>query len=83
MARLSPDQIRLTDTALILLEGCDPARVGRPENDGVMGVLPSGVVGGVAEIIYPVCGELRLFARGELAYPEIVVANEGRELSVG
>src|SRR5580704_13957517 len=57
VARLRPDQICLTDIALILLEGCDPARVGRPENDGVMGVLPSGVVSGVAEISRPVGSE--------------------------
>ena len=44
--------------------------------DGAVASLPSGVVGGVAEVLYAVGGELSLFAGGDVAYPEVLVADE-------
>ena len=69
-------EVHLAVFALVLLEGGDLFGVGRPDEDGVVAHLPSGVVGGVAEVLDAVGGELGLFAGGDVAYPEVVVADE-------
>ena len=45
------DEVHFAGLALVLLEGGDLFGVGRPEEDGGVGVLPAGVVGGVAEVL--------------------------------
>jgi len=77
------DQIHLAHLALVLLVGGDLLRVGRPEDDGAVAAGPAGVVGGVAEVLLAVGGQLTLAARGHLAHPEVPVANERRQLAVG
>src|SRR5207245_8135477 len=69
--------------ALVLLERRDLLRVGGPEEDRAVTVGPSGVVGGVAEVLDPVGGELGLLPRRQIADPQVVTANEGRQLPVG
>ncbi len=76
MAHLGVDQIHLPGLALVLLEGGDPVRIRRPLHDRLIGVLPAGVVGGVAVILDPVGGQLGLGAGGQLAHPQVPVANE-------
>ncbi len=71
------NEVHLAIFALVLLEGCDLFGVGRPDEDGIVAHLPSGVVGRVAEVLDAVGGELRLFAGGDIANPEVVVADEG------
>ena len=44
---------------------------------------PSGVVRSVAEIFHPVCGELGFFSAPNVAYPQVVIFDEGGELSIG
>src|SRR5579871_3321094 len=83
------DEVHLAIFALVLLEGGDLLRVRRPDEDGAIALLPTGVVGGVAVVLDAVGGELRLFAGGDVAHPEVVVADErglglvGREIGCG
>src|SRR5690606_14066441 len=44
---------------------------------------PAGVVGGVAEVLDAVGGELRLLARLDVPHPEVVVTDERGALPVG
>src|SRR5205807_8158950 len=83
MANFGFDQIHIADAALVLLKSRNLFRVGRPYEHRSIAVNPTGVVGRIAEIFYTIGGELRLFARGCIAYPEIEVANERRALLVG
>ena len=76
------DQVHLTDFTFILLIGRDPLRVGRPEEDGAVAAAPAGVIRGVAKVLHAVLGELPFLARGDVANPEIPVADEGRPLAV-
>ena len=75
-------EVHLAGLALVLLEGGDAFGVGRPDEDGIVGVGPAGVVGGVAEVLDAVPGELGLLAGGEVADPEIPIAEEGGFLAV-
>ncbi len=76
-------QVHLADAALILLEGGDLRRVGRPRNDGAVALPPTGVVGGVAVIEHPVSGQRPLLPGRDLAHPEVVIADERCARSVG
>src|SRR5690606_26825714 len=75
-------QDHLAGPALVLLEGRDLRRVGRPHQDRAVAVGPAGVVGGVAVVGAAIGGELRLLARGDVAHPQVPVADEGLRLAV-
>src|SRR5580704_6159756 len=77
MADFCFDKVHFSGAALVLLEGGNFFRVGRPQQYGAIAVNPAGVVGGVAEIFYAVGGELRFLVAGEVADPKIPIANEG------
>src|SRR5580700_9587489 len=83
VAYLGIHQEHLADAALVLLEGGDLLRVRRPEDDGPLAPGPAGVVGGVTEVLDTILGELRLFAGGHVAIPQVVFANEDRAFMVG
>ncbi len=83
MADFGFDEVHVAVVALILLEGGDLFGIGGPEDDGAVAVDPSGVVGGVAKIFYAVVGELGFLAGGEVADPEVPVANEDGAVAVG
>ena len=69
--------------ALVLLEGGDPVAVWRPGHHRLVGVLPAGVVGGIAVVRRAIEGELGLLAGGTLAQPQVPVADEGLATAVG
>ena len=80
---LGVDQVHFADAALVLLEGGDALGVGRPEQDGTFGPGPARVVGGIAEILHAVGGELGFAIGGEVADPEVVIAEEGVLFAIG
>src|SRR5262245_24393177 len=82
MANFGIDQVHLADLTLVLLEGRDLLRVGRPHEDRTVAAGPAGVVGGVAEILDAVGGQRRLAAGRSVAHPEIPVADERYALPV-
>src|SRR5690606_32908260 len=69
--------------ALVLAEGGDPVRAGRPRHHRLVGVFPAGVVGGVAVIGAAVEGELYLVAAVDVTHPQVPVADEGLAPPVG
>ncbi len=77
------DEVHVADLALVLLEGGDLLRVGRPEHDGAVASRPAGVVGGVAEVLHAVGGQRLLLARRHVADPEVPVLDEHGALAVG
>jgi hypothetical protein len=83
MPDLGLDQIHFSGAALVLLEGGNLFRIGRPQKDGAIAVNPAGVVRGVAEIFHAVGSQLRFLVAGDVAQPKIPVANEGGALAVG
>src|SRR5207237_491065 len=76
MADAGADEIHLSGAALVLLEGRNLLRIGRPEEDRVAAVNPAGVVGRVAILFHAVFRQLRLLACRRVAHPEVVVADE-------
>jgi hypothetical protein len=68
--------------ALILLEGRDLLRVGRPDHDRLIRMFPAGIVRCVAEILDAIGRQLPLRAGVDVAYPQIPVAQEYRTLAV-
>src|SRR5690606_10286681 len=76
-------QHHLAGLALVLPERRDLHRVRRPHQDGIVGVLPAGVVGGVAVVGAAVGGQLRFRAAGQVAHPQVPVADEGFAPAVG
>src|SRR6185437_10104570 len=76
MADHHRNQVELADAALVLLESGDLGRVRRPEYDGAVARGPAGVVGGVAEILDAVAGELRFLVGAEVAHPQVPVLDE-------
>ncbi len=76
-------QVHLADAALVLLEGGDLARVGRPLHHRAIAEAPAGVVGGVAVVLDAVGGERRFLVGGDVAHPQVPVADEHRPLAVG
>ena len=76
------DEIHLAVAPLILLKRSDLLRVRRPEDDRPIAARPAGIVGGVAEILDAVSGELRLLCRGDVTHPQVPVADEHGALSV-
>ena len=83
MSGAGVDEVHLADAALVLLEGRDLLRVGRPDEDRAVAPRPAGVVGGVAEVLHAVGGELRFPARRDVAHPEVLVADERGQAAVG
>ncbi len=77
------DEVHLIYLALVLLEGGNLLRIGRPQHDRAIGMLPASVVGGVAEVLHTILRQLRLFAGCNLAHPEVPVANKDRLASIG
>ena len=83
MSHLGRNEVEFADAALILLEGRDLPRVGRPGGDRAVAHRPAGVVRGVAEILHPVGGELYLAFGCNIAQThKFPIANEGRALAV-
>ena len=83
MSDLGLDEEHVADLALVLLRRGDLLRVGRPEQHRAIAARPTGVVGGVAEILHAVRRELAFLAARDIANPEIPVANERGLGSVG
>ena len=77
------DQIHLADVALILLKRGDLLRIRRPRDDRAIAACPSGIVGGVAEVLHAIGGERRFPARRDIAHPQVPVADEHRFRAVG
>ncbi len=63
--------------ALVLLEGGDLLPVRRPHQDRAVVVHPAGVVGGVAVIRLGVEGQRGFLAAGQVAQPQVAIADEG------
>src|ERR1700683_5495711 len=82
MADFRADQIHFADTALVLLKRGDLFRIGRPNQDRAVAAGPSGVIGGVAEVLHAIGGELRFFAAGNVANPEVVIADIRRRFTI-
>ena len=76
MAHLGVHHVHHAHAARIVLEGGDPAAVGGPAQHGSGASHPARVVGGVAEVLLAVEGQLRLLPGPRLAHPEVVVADE-------
>src|ERR1019366_2399422 len=70
-------QVHFAHAALILLEGGDALGIGRPQDDGPKASGPTGVVGGVAEVLDAVGGERLLPVGGGVAHPQVGIADEG------
>ena len=87
LERRAPDprvhEVHLAHAALVLLEGGDLARVGRPLHHRAVAVAPAGVVGRIAVVLHAVGRELGLLTRGHVAHPEVPVADERGPLGVG
>ena len=76
-------QVHLACPALILLEGCDALRVRGPDENGIVRVGPPGVVRCIAEVGDAVEGKLQLFSGGDVARPQVPVADECGPGSIG
>jgi hypothetical protein len=83
VAHAGVDEIHLADVAFVLLERGDLLRVRRPAHDRTIASRPAGIVGGVAEVLDAVPGQLHFLAGRDVAYPEIPVANERGFFAVG
>ncbi len=82
MAGDGVDQVHFAGLALVLAEGRDLFRIGRPGEHRAIAEAPAGVVGGVAIILHAVGGELRVGAAVDVADPQVVIAHERGELAV-
>ena len=77
------DQVHHPHAALVLLEGRDLPRVGRPHHDRAVRVLPARIVRRIAEALHAVLRELRLLAGGDVLHPEVEVLDVDGALPVG
>ena len=75
-------QIHLAGAAAVVLKRCDLFRIGGPEQNRPIALDPTGIVGGVAEVLDATGCELRLLPAGDLPNPEVVVADECRTLAI-
>src|SRR5207248_7439952 len=83
MTHFCLDQVHLANAALVLLEGSDLLRIGRPEKDRAVAPDPTSVVRRVAEILDTIRGELLFLASRNIANPQVPIADKGGELLVG
>src|SRR5437763_6481715 len=83
MAGASVNQVHLANAALVLLKGGNLFRLRRPHQHRAIAVRPSSVVRGVAKIFHPISRELRFTACGDVAHPQVEIANERGALSIG
>src|SRR5512138_2290155 len=83
VANLRRDEIHVADAPLVLLKCRDLPGIRGPHENGAIAVRPTGVVGGIAEVLDAVVRELCLMTGRDIAHPEIPVANERAELAVG
>ncbi len=75
-------KVHLADIAFVLLLCSNLPRIRRPEENCTVTAGPSGVVGGVAEVLHTVSGELFLLARRYITCPKVPVADEGFPLAI-
>ena len=75
-------QVHFSHAALVLCDGCDFFRIGRPDDDRPVTRSLSGVIRRVAEVRDAIGGELSFFGRGHIAHPQVVIANECRALPI-
>ena len=78
-----PHQVHVVHAARIVLERGELARIGRPGDHRPVAVRPAGVVGGVAEILDAVGGELHLAAGRQLGRPQVGVTDGDGPPAVG
>jgi hypothetical protein len=83
MTRGGGNQVHFADAALVLLIGGNLTGIGGPEEHRIIARYPAGIIGGVTEILDAIGGELGFFAAGDVAHPQVVIANEGGGLAVG
>ena len=83
MTDLRLDEVHVADVPLVLLEGRDLLRVGRPDQDRPVALRPAGVVGGVAEVLHAVGGERPFRAGRDVADPQVPVLDVGRARAIG
>ena len=76
------DEIHVADLALVLLLRRDLLAVGRPRQRRRRARRPAGVARRVAEVLLAVGRELALLAGGDVAHPEVPVADEDRLAAV-
>src|ERR1022692_2359455 len=82
MPHLSLHQVHLAHIALVLLEGGDLLRIGRPSDDHLVGLHPAGVIQRVGVVLYAIGRKLGLLAGCDIAHPQVVFADESRLLLV-
>jgi hypothetical protein len=82
-ADVGRDQGHGAGLALVLLEGGDLLAIRRPHQHGLVGVLPAGVVGGIAVVGLAVEGQLDFLAGRDIAHPQVPAADEGLARMVG
>ena len=70
------DEVHVADLPLVLLLRRDLLAVGRPRQRRRRARRPAGVARRVAEVLHAVGRELALLAGGDVAHPEIPVADE-------
>src|SRR5271170_8012641 len=83
MAVCNRNQIHLARFALVLLKGGNLLRIRRPQQDGVVGLLPPGVVGRVTVVLHAIGGELYLLPGGHISHPQVKIANKCSLLLIG
>jgi len=75
-------EIHLSHVPFVLLLCCNLLRIGRPEENRTVTARPSGVVGGVPEVLYTVGCELCFLPRRQIPHPEVPVADKGLPLAI-
>ena len=83
MPDIGGHEIHLPHPTLIVLEGRNFLRIRRPKENRTVAFCPPRVVGGVAEILHPVGGELGFLPGCQVTHPQVVVADEGGARAVG
>src|SRR5262245_54696674 len=77
------DQIHFTDTAAVMLKGCDFFRIRRPQEDRTIATGPAGIVGRVAKISDPILRELGFPSGSYFTNPKVEIADECGPSPVG
>src|SRR5437870_3677562 len=82
MTDASINQVHLADAPLVLLKGRNLFRIRRPHKHRTIAMRPARIVRGIPKIFHAVGRELRLTACGQIAQPEVEIANERGALFV-